>query len=274
MSARHELPSGHSLRVTATAGDVTIIAEERPDILVPDGARAEVRTTEERPEKRHKRRSHKRKTLRFLGRLVKEVVHGELLYGGRSSGPVLEIRSPRGGSRDIEVRCPAGIPVSVGTISGDVRLVGDFGAATITTTSGDVAVSHAAALDARSISGRLEVDRCTGLCRLNTKSGHIKAGDTGPAEATTVSGRINLRSTAGGVSVRTISGSVELGTDGTDSVTIRTVSGRVAVKVSGQRLPDARLHSLSGKIDCECPQGSDFALDVTSVSGRIEVDPS
>ncbi len=236
MNTRHRLPPGASLCLTASSGDVTITAEERDDIEAPSDAR--VKTTS-----------------------------GE-------HGPVVDIRSPHGGSRDLEVCCPAGTPVSVGTISGDVRLHGDLGPATITTTSGDVSVDRAAALDARSVSGDLEVDSCSGPCRLNTKSGHIKAGDTGPAEAATVSGHVRLRRTSGGVAVRTVCGDVQLGTDGTEPVNVRTVSGGITVKVPRERLPAAKLRSLSGKINCTCLLGSDFLLQATSVSGKIEVEPA
>jgi hypothetical protein len=275
MNARYELPPGYTLRVTTSSGDITVIAEERQDLEAPEDARVEARSGEEQREERPKRRHHRRKRpLRFLRRLVKQAVRGDILYGGRSPGPVLAIRSPRGGSRDLEVRCPAGTPLSVGTISGDVRLHGDLGPATVTTTSGDVFADRAAALDARSISGDLEVDCCSGLCRLITKSGHIEAGDTGPAEADTVSGHVRLQRTAGGVTVRTVSGSVELGTDGTEPVNVRTVSGGIMIKVPEARLPAAKLRSLSGKINCDCLQGSDFPLEVTSVSGKIEVEPA
>ncbi len=269
MSARYDLPPGASLRVTASSGDVTVIAEERPDVEAPDEARVQAHSgggaREERRSKRHRR---PKKALRILRRLALEFVHGP-----REHGPFLEIRSPHGGSGHLEVRCPVGTPVSVGTISGDVRLIGDFGSTRIATTSGDISVGSAAALDARSVSGDLDVESCNGRCRVHTKSGHILVGDSGPAEADTVSGLVRLDSTAGGVTVRTVSGNVELGTDGTEPVTVRTVSGRIAVKVPRERLPDARLRSLSGKIACNCPRGSDFPLKITSVSGEIEVEP-
>jgi hypothetical protein len=275
MSARHELPLNASLRVTTSSGNVTIIAEERADVQTPDDARVETIGADARGEDRTERRRrerprrHRRPALQLLKRLV-----GAHAPHPRQQGPALEVHSPRAGSRKLEVRCPAGTPISVGTLSGDVRLQGDFGAATITTTSGDVSVDRAAALDARSVSGDLEVDRCSGLCRLNTKSGHIEAGHTGPTEAATVSGRVRLRNTAGGVTVRTISGKVELATDGTEAVKARTVSGDIAIRVPTERLPEARLRSLSGKVCCDCLQGSDFPLEVTSVSGKIEVEPA
>jgi hypothetical protein len=274
MNTRHQLPPGASLRITTSSGDVTVIAEERSDIDAPDDARVDVANGEGAREERATRRRRRPGPLRHLRRLAGEAIYGRHGHGRREHGPVLEIRSPRGGSRDLEVHCPTGTPISVGTISGDVRLRGDFGPATVTTTSGGVCVDKAAALDARSISGHLEVDCCSGLCRLNTKSGHIEAADTGPAEAATVSGYVRLHRTAGGVAVRTVSGNVELGTDGTEPVNVRTISGGITVKVPEERLPAARLRSLSGRINCDCLQGSDFLLEVTSVSGKIEVEPA
>lgn len=273
MSARHELTPGYTLRVTTSSGDITVIAEERDDVEAPEEARVEVRSGDEQGEERpgKRRHRHKKKPLRFLKRLVKHAVRGEFLYGGGTPGPVLAIRSPSGGSRDLEVRCPLGTPVSVGTISGDVRLRGDLGPATVATTSGDVFVDRATALDARSISGDLEVDCCSGLCRLITKSGHIMAGETGPAEANTVSGYVQLHRTAGGVAVRTVSGNVELGTDGSDQVSVRSVSGGVNVRVDRDRRPDTRLRSVSGNVRCDCPEGDDFPLEVMTVSGNVEV---
>ena len=252
MTARYELPPGTALRVTASSGDVTVIAEARPDVEAPEDTRVQAPA----------------------GKGAKDEQGSDFVQGQQDHGPFLEIRSPRGGSADLEVRCPSGTPISVGTISGDVRLIGDFGSTRVATTSGDISVGSAAALDARSVSGDLDVETCNGRCELHTKSGHIQLGDSGPVKADTVSGGVRLRDTAGGVTVRTVSGNVELGTDGSEAVTIRTVSGRIVVRVPRERLPDARLRSLSGSIECNCPLGSDFPLRITSVSGEIEVEPS
>jgi hypothetical protein len=274
MSETFELPPGVTLRVTASSGDVTVIAEERTNIEAPDGAEAwgpgSGRTAEEgrrRPEGR--RRRHKKVLRHFLHKLA-----GVKPLHQAAPGPVLEIKAGRGGSADIVVRCPTGTPLSVGTISGDVTLEGEFGDTSVATTSGDVNIDRAAALDVRSVSGDLEVVGCNGRCRLHTKSGHISVGESGPAEAATVSGSVRLDRTSGKVTVRTVSGSVELQTEGKDAVSVRTVSGRTTIRVEGERLPDAKLRTLSGKVACDCPPGSDFPLEVSSVSGGIDVGPT
>jgi DUF4097 and DUF4098 domain-containing protein YvlB len=278
MVARYELPPGTSLRVVSSSGDVTVIAEDRPDVQASDDAQVKTHSGEgalgqgEREERRARHRRRPR-ALRILRRLVRGTVRGARKHVHKR-GPTLEIHAGRGDSQDLQVRCPTGTPVSVGTISGDVRLQGQFGDATVATASGDITVDRAAAVDARSVSGELEIGGCSGPCRLHTKSGDIEAGTTGPAEADTVSGQVTLHRTAGGVTVHTVSGDVELGTDGTDAVRIRTVSGQIAIRVPSGRLPQTKLRSLSGKIECECPQGADFLLRVDSVSGDIEVEPS
>jgi DUF4097 and DUF4098 domain-containing protein YvlB len=274
MSMTYQLPPGVTLRVAASSGDVTVIAEERKDIEAPDGAEVwgpggQRSTEESRGRTERRRRRHKKSLHRFLHKLA-----GVKPQHEAAPGPVLEIKSARGGSGDIVVRCPTGTPISVGTISGDVTLEGEFGDTSVATTSGDVSIDRAAALDVRSVSGDLEIVGCGGRCRLHTKSGHISVGEAGPAEAATVSGSVRLDKTTGKVTVRTVSGSVELRTEGKDPVSVRTVSGRTTVRVEGKRLPDARLRTLSGKVACDCPPGSDFPLEVTSISGGIEVGPT
>jgi DUF4097 and DUF4098 domain-containing protein YvlB len=135
-------------------------------------------------------------------------------------------------------------------------------------------VEGATALDARSISGHLEVGVCFGPCRLNTKSGRIHADETGPAEAMTVSGTVTLGKTSGNVRVHTVSGNIRLATDGREGVTVRTISGSVSISVPRGRDPDAQLHTLSGKVKCDCPPGAAFPLQVKTVSGSIEVTPT
>lgn len=279
MNRSYELPPGATLRVTTSSGDITVIAEQRTDVQVPEGAQVEssgpaVAPGEGEPEERPARRGRHARALKVLRRLARGAVHGGRKLGPTHAVPALEVRAGRGGSASLEVRCPAGTAISIGTISGDVTLLGEFGDAAVTTTSGDVSIDRVAALDVRSLSGHIEVGGCAGPCRLHSKSGNIEARATGPAEAGTVSGRVQLRRTSGGVTVRTVSGNVELGTDGSEAVRIRTVSGQIAVRVPAGSSPQARLRSLAGKVQCECPQGRDFLLEADSVSGGIEVEPS
>jgi DUF4097 and DUF4098 domain-containing protein YvlB len=170
----------------------------------------------------------------------------------KDGGRTLEIKS---GSKSVSVRCPSGIDISVGAMSGSVHLRGQFGSVKVSGISGSVNVDSAHGdVDARSVSGSVSVNRCDGNCHLHSKSGSIRIGLVQKA-----------------ASAFTISGSVEIGTAGRDEVEAHTVSGSVKVKIAPGRFPRVRLRSLSGKLRCDCPQGSDFEINVKTLSGSADI---
>src|SRR3989304_4198413 len=61
---------------------------------------------------------------------------GEMKDGGRTA----EVKSRSGGPR---VRCPRGTDVSVGVISGHVRLAGEFGSVKVSAVSGHIEIDSA-----------------------------------------------------------------------------------------------------------------------------------
>lgn len=165
---------------------------------------------------------------------------------------VLEIHSKSG---SVRVRCPVGTRISVGVISGSVRLEGTFGSVKVSAISGSIHVDSATGdVDIRSVSGSLSVGRCGGECTLNTKSGRISVGHVEKA-----------------IHAATISGTVELSTAGQGDVEVRTISGGVTVRVSQGRHPHPKFRTLSGRIRCDCPEGDDFDIKATTLSGSIEI---
>ena len=167
-------------------------------------------------------------------------------------GGVLEVRSRSGG---VSARCPTGTHVSVGVISGSVRLEGTFASARISAISGSVDVGSVRGdVDVRSVSGSLSVEDCGGNCSLNTKSGRITVGHVGQS-----------------LSAATISGTIEVGTAGQGAVEVKSISGSVSLQVPEDRHPRAKFRTLSGHVRCDCPQGEDFDLKVTTLSGSIEI---
>src|SRR3990172_1236973 len=106
MTVHFDLPAGAALRIHTSSGDVTIIAEDRSDLEVDAKGRS---------------------------------VHLNLDEDGRTA----QLRSPRLGSTDLIIRCPTGVDVSVGTISGDVRLEGTLGSVKVASVSGDIEVGTA-----------------------------------------------------------------------------------------------------------------------------------
>src|SRR3989442_13492694 len=73
----------------------------------------------------------------------------------KEGGHIFEVRAK---STNLQVRCPTGAAVSVGTVSGAIRLTGEFASLKISTVSGDVEVDRVRGqADIRAISGDIEV---------------------------------------------------------------------------------------------------------------------
>jgi DUF4097 and DUF4098 domain-containing protein YvlB len=229
------VPAAAELHLSTSSGRVLVIAEDRSDVLIVEGA--------PRPEK------------------IESDATGRVRFP-----------SAKGGSANLEVHCPAGSDLGVGTISGKVTLRGPFGRVRVTTVSSSVEVESAEQIDARSISGSIDVARSTGRCTLQTKSGHATCRSAGEAQVSTLSGRIEL-GTTGRVRAQTVSGTIEVGMKAKGDVTVQTISGSVHVEVPRDVRPSAKLRSVSGRPRNDCPPGSDCEIRVRSMSGKIEVVP-
>ena len=240
MGSQYDLPPDGRIRVLSASGAVTVIAEERDDVDVEPGQRG----VELKEGGRGRHRHHRG----LLGHL-RSHEHGE---GERQHRPVLEVKAKSG---NIEVRCPIGTDVSVGAISGSVKLKGSFGSVKVSAVSGGVDIDTVTGdLDARAVSGSIAVKRCAGRCDVSSKSGKVRVERVeGPTHAST------------------ISGGVEIGAAGSDEIELKMVSGGAKVTVLGEKQPRVRFNSLSGKMHCECKQGSDFDLKVRSISGSLEI---
>jgi len=168
-------------------------------------------------------------------------------------GHVAETRTK---STNLRIRVPVGMNVSVGSVSGHVRLEGQFGSIKVSTVSGHIEVGNASGdVDVRSISGHLIVERVDGRCRCNTKSGRIEIGWVG-------------RETQ----AHTMSGNIEMGTAGVENIELKTISGGIRVRVDRGRHPRVRLKTLSGRSRSEVEQGSDFEINARTISGSIQVE--
>ena len=228
------VPGHAELRLSTSSGKITVVAEERDDVLVEGGVRSPD-DVERDP----------------IGRM--------------------RLTSARGGASDLQLRCPTGTDLVVGTISGHADLRGRFGVVRITTVSGSVEAEAADELDVRSISGSIRVESCASGCLLRTKSGRTEIGRARDAEISTISGKIRLDEASGTVRAQTVSGSIEIGTERDGDVGVQTMSGSVRVAVPEGVRPHTRLRSLSGRPRSDCEEGSDCQIAVRSLSGSIEV---
>ena len=114
---RFELPVAVTLRLQSRSGRVEVVAEPRDDVLAEGDA------------------------------IESQVDDG---------GATLRIRNGHG-RKSFVVRCPVGTDVAIGTQSGPVRLVGDFGTVSVTTASGSIEVDSADEADLRTMSSSITV---------------------------------------------------------------------------------------------------------------------
>ena len=218
------------LRISATSGRVTVVAESRADVVVDRGGVAEA-----------------------------------------AADGAVEIRAGR--SSSVEVRCPTGADVIVGTRSGRVELRGRFGALGVTSQSGSIRAGAAATADLRTVAGSVELERCDGLCRVSTTSGRITVGAAGDAEISTVSGSVNVEDASGTVQVRSVSGKVGIVSAARGAVRVGAVSGSITISLPEGVRPMMRF-SGRGKVRSSFEPGDDVLVDVSIVSGSVRLVPA
>lgn len=177
-----------------------------------------------------------------------------------------------GDSDAFTVRVPTGTDVVIGSDSGDVELVGSFGAVSITTSSADVRVEEVASVDARSHSGRIGITRSHGAVRAGSQSATISIGRTdGDVRASSNSGRIQLDDARGTVAAKTVSGPIDITVTGAGPLRLETVSGSIAVAVPSGTKPRVQHRSVSGKLRVDAETGEDVDIAARSVSGDVKV---
>jgi DUF4097 and DUF4098 domain-containing protein YvlB len=188
-------------------------------------------------------------------------------------GKTLVIRSGRGGSKPLTVRCPVDTDVVIGTHSGPVRLEGRLGIVRVTTMSGTVELQDAEEADVRTMSGNIDVGVCRGRCRLNAISGKVSVVQADVATASTVSGSIKLDRVLGDARARSVSGSIDMGASGDSAIAVKTVSGKVRIALPPGTEPQTFFRT-RGHVTCDFPRGGDCRIDCASLSGSIEVVPA
>jgi DUF4097 and DUF4098 domain-containing protein YvlB len=187
----------------------------------------------------------------------------------RGDDGVLRVRRSKG-SATIELRCPPATDLIIGTASGTVDVEGDLGSVSVATMSGKINVERATRVDARTKSGSVHVGHCDDECRVVVVSGKVRIGAAKRVEIAAVSGTVTADQ-VGEARVKTISGKIKIGTAGAGTIAVKTVSGTVEVSVPPDVAPATRLHSVSGRVNSECPRGADGEIAVASVSGAIRV---
>jgi DUF4097 and DUF4098 domain-containing protein YvlB len=176
-------------------------------------------------------------------------------------------------SDSLDVRCPAGVDVVIGTRSGRVELEGRFGSVGVTSQSGSIRVAAVAEADLRTVSGTVEIVECDGRCRISTTSGRITVGATGDAEISTTSGRVSIDTVAGALLVRAVSGTVTVGSSARGPIRASTVSGSITIRLPQGVRPTVRSSGRS-TVQSSFEPGDDVVVDIATVTGTVKLVPA
>jgi len=149
---------------------------------------------------------------------------------------------------DVHIALPEGSTIEVTTASGDTEIVGSLTRAAVTSASGDVSVAD-------------EV----GVVEMKTASGDVTTA-TVRESLTCHSASGNVRCDGAGTTtkIRTASGSIQLSVEVPSEISVRTVSGNVAVTVARGLEVDVDASSISGRLSSTMP------LDATSRNSSKE----
>jgi len=133
---------------------------------------------------------------------------------------------------DLTIRVPAGVVLSVETVSASISVDGVTGELDLETVSGSVDIATMpTALDVETVSGDISVE-------------------SAPADSdvSSVSGKIEIRAAGGSIDVENVSGKT---------------------MIYGGLIDDGDLESVSGDITCHAIPGPDGSLDIETMSGTI-----
>jgi DUF4097 and DUF4098 domain-containing protein YvlB len=164
---------------------------------------------------------------------------------------------------DVHIALPEGSTVEVTTASGDTEIIGSLARAAVTSASGDVSVAdEVGVIDMKTASGDVTTASVRDSLTCHSASGDVRCDGVG---ATT--------------KIRTASGSVELSVDVPSDISVRTVSGDVAVRVARGLEVDVDASSISGRLSSTMPlDGAPSAsskesvlISAKTVSGDVKV---
>jgi DUF4097 and DUF4098 domain-containing protein YvlB len=181
---------------------------------------------------------------------------GRLRWSFSRSRVSIEVESVRGrmGETRYDLTVPEGVRVIVRSTSGDIRLTGTKGA-----------------VDARTVSGDVEVSDASDRVLLETVSGEVRASR--------LRGDIDLSSTSGGVELDDVEGTVRVESTSSDVIVTRArVRGIDASTVSGDVEYDGTIesggqyefNSHSGDIVLQIPTNTSARFSVETYSGDLE----
>lgn len=153
----------------------------------------------------------------------------------------------RGRSLRVVVDVPARSSLEVTTASANVRTTGTLGSVRVRTASGDVDLDDADRVEVSTASGRVNARTVSGDARIRTVSGDITGRTIGrELAASSASGDVRCDHVDGCVEVATTSGDIRIDHVGGEDISIRSVSGDLAVGLPSGIRVEADISTLSG----------------------------
>ncbi|WP_327086049.1 DUF4097 domain-containing protein [Nonomuraea sp. NBC_01738] len=182
-------------------------------------------------------------------------------------------------SIEVRVSMPAHSHLRARTASADITARGPLGEVTVTTASGDVAMSHAATLTAKSASGDIKVDVIDDGADVNNTSGDIRLVTAGgPLQLTTASGSMHVSKAASEIRAKSASGDLRVDQASSGRITAQTASGDMEIAVTRGTAAWLDVSSISGKVRSDLTQGEDpgpeertIEISARSLSGDITI---
>lgn len=171
----------------------------------------------------------------------------------------------------LQLAVPDGAQIEARLVSGDIEIETLRGTASMTTVSGDVVIdSMQGDVQFDTTSGDLEIRDLRGTVNARSVSGELDAsGAISAATITSASGDVRLNGLTGNTTITTISGDVRISATETAQLAIETTSGDVDVQ--GTLSADSTINTISGNVDVELDPNSALVLDARSVSGELDV---
>lgn len=171
----------------------------------------------------------------------------------------------------VHVSAPHDSRLSTKLGSGDVRVEGRLGEATLKSGSGDVRIDEiGAAASVETGSGDVQIDVVGGPLQVKSGSGDVVLDQLrGPAEISTGSGDVTVTESREPLTVKSGSGDLRV-RDALQDVVLSTASGDLVVDVLHRGQLTAK--NVSGDISVGVPPGVPVWTDVSTVTGTVRSD--
>lgn len=164
-------------------------------------------------------------------------------------------RVPEGQHVSLELHLPASLRLKVVLVDGDIDLEGLSARAELIPIDGDVQVRRCGELKIKAISGQVDI-----------------AETTGSVKVTVVSGDVNVRRVKGDtLSIKSVSGRIRAEDIDVAEVDLRALSGDLLVSGRLRAGAELELEAFSGDVELRLPGDLALDLDARTGSGEIQV---